>query len=74
MEYQTQFFSRLGPALENFCNQTISFIGDYIFGIVALILWLRVVVTILNGRTSVLLIVLAVIFSGLAFTQGQLLW
>lgn len=66
--------ARLDPILDGFLETIADFFNTHLFGILALILWVRVVMTILNGRTSALLIVLAILSSLIAVAQGQALW
>lgn len=72
--YSNQLLEQLSPELNNFFSQVITFIGNNIFGIIALFFWLRVIVLIVSGRTSVTLIVIAVIFTALAISAKQAFW
>lgn len=66
--------AKLVPVLDTAMDTVVDFLGNYFFGVLAVILWIRVVLTILNGRTSALLIGLALIFTLIAIAQNQQLW
>lgn len=55
-------------------NAVVENAFNYLFGILAIVVWVRFVLSLLQGRFSVLLLVLGLIFSAMAATLGQDFW
>ena len=59
-------------------NQVVASIMDYtanyIFGILALVFWLRAIDSLLKGKIAIIAIILAVVLTAMAISMGQHIW
>ncbi len=69
------FLVRLGDTLGQFVNTLIDFCQDYLFCLVAIGLWIKILLAAFGGRkVSILMIMLAIACSGIAISIGAFFW
>lgn len=67
-------FTLAHELLNTFFNTLAEIAFDYMFGIAAIVFWCCFIKTVLNGKASILLLILAILSTVLAITLGQQLW
>lgn len=66
---------RLQKMLDGVLDQILTFTENYLFCLLAIGLWIKIAIGILTGRPpSIVLVILAVICSGIAISIGAFFW
>ena len=67
-------FAVIGTVIQTIFEAFATFFTDYIFGVLALIFIIRLIVSLFNGRLNILLVVLTAASFAIAIPLGQLFW
>lgn len=73
--YDNTIFVRIQHMLDTALNQILTFAENYLFCLLAIGLWIKIVIGVLTGRPpSIVMVILAVICSAIAISLGAFFW
>lgn len=68
-------FIRMQKMLDDVLDQILTFCENYLFCLLAMGLWIKIILGVLTGRTpSIVMVVLAIICSAIAVSLGAFFW
>ena len=68
-------FIRMQKMLDDVLDQILTFCENYLFCLLAMGLWIKIILGVLTGRTpSIVMVVLALICSAIAVSLGAFFW
>jgi len=73
--YDDTIFVRMQNMLNSVVDQILTFCENYLFCLLAIGLWIKIILGVLTGRPpSIVLVILAVICSAIAISLGAFFW